>query len=367
MNLHIVNDEKIINRTIDVFDECLQGQNVYVVMKTKRPFRWVTERDNVLTPSELLERSGEYSFDKVFIHLLNRKKINLIEKLDLHEAKIYWIIWGLDLYNNLLEPKGFEMIDPDSEYAKSRRLKDALTGWFSRMLDSRKERFIADFIRRRIDYIVTDTTDNDYDYLLRYYPEFKDKQWKDFFYYPIDVILGDELYASQVEGRNLIIGNSASRSNNHEFAIRKLEGLNLEERKVYVPLSYSIVKPYVKTVEKVGDTVLGQSYCPLHSFMPLEEYNRLQQSVSVAIYGNWRQEAIGNILISLYLGAKVYLAKRNPVYEWAQRHDLIVFPLEEISQEGIDTTLSEADKEHNKSILQKLYCKERMFQLIREL
>lgn len=367
MNLHIVNDEKIINRTIDVFDECLDTKNIYVVMKTRKPFKWVTERDNVLTPSELTARFGEFTFDKVFIHLLNRRKINFIEKLNLGDAKIYWIIWGLDLYNNLLEPKGFEMIDPNSSYAKANRWKDALTGWFNRILDNRKERRIADFIRKRIDYIVTDTTDNDYDYLLRYYPELKDKQWKDFFYYPIDVILGEELLASSVTSNNLMIGNSASCSNNHEFVMKQLKALDLTGRKVYVPLSYSIVKPYVKTVEQAGRSMLGDSYAPLHSFMPLEEYNKLQQSVSVAIYGNWRQEAIGNILISLYLGAKVYLAKRNPVYEWAHRHDLIVFPLEEISQTGIDTPLPESDKEHNKSILRSLYCKERMFQLIREL
>lgn len=367
MNLHIVNDEKIINRTIDVFDECLASKNIYVVMRTKKPFRWVKERDNVFTPSELINRIGEFSFDKVFIHLLNRKKINLVEKLNLGNAKIYWIIWGLDLYNNLLEPKGFEMIDPDSSFARKNAWKKSLTGWFNRFLDNRKEHRIADFIRRRVDYIVTDTTDNDYDYLLRYYPEMKDKQWKDFFYYPIDVILGEELLASTITGNHLMIGNSASRSNNHEFAIKKLRNLDLTGRKVYIPLSYSILKPYVDTVENVAQECLGDSYSPLHSFMPLEEYNKLQQSVSVAIYGNWRQEAIGNILISLYLGAKVYLAKRNPVYEWAQRHDLIVFPLEEISQEGIDTKLPDSDREHNRNILRRLYCKERMFQLIREL
>lgn len=367
MNLHIVNDEKIINRTIDVFDECLKDENVYVVMKTKRPFRWVKERSNVMTPSELMARHSEFSFDKVFIHLLNRKKINLINKLQLCNAKIYWIVWGLDLYNNLLEPKGFEMIDPCSRYALGNRFSESLTGWFTRMLARRKERFIADFIRQHIDYIVTDTTDNDYDYLLRYYPEFKDKQWKDFFYYPIDVILGKELMDSFVTGNNLIIGNSASRSNNHEFVMKQLKDLDLSGRKVYVPLSYSIVKPYVKTVEQAAHEYLGDSYSPLHSFMPLEEYNKLQQSVSVAIYGNWRQEAIGNILISLYLGAKVYLAKRNPVYEWAQRHDLTVFPLEEISQSGIDEPLPSAIREHNRDILSKLYCKERMFRLIKEL
>ena len=36
-------------------------------------------------------------------------------------------------------------------------------------------------------------------------------------------------------------------------------------------------------------------------------------SADVFIYGNWRQEAVGNILIALFIGGKVFLDEKNPL------------------------------------------------------
>ena len=81
-------------------------------------------------------------------------------------------------------------------------------------------------------------------------------------------------------------------------------------------MSYSGKKGYVDHVLQSGRLLLGENFSPLLDFMPLDEYNRLQSDVSVALFGNWRQEAIGNIIVALYLGAKVFLSHVNPVYEW---------------------------------------------------
>ncbi len=186
----------------------------------------------------------------------------------------------------------------------------------------------------------------------------------DFFYYPIESILGTEMMNKWVEGNNIQIGNSASTTNNHEYAMRYLAKLELNDRKVVVPLSYSGTAEYRNSVKKAGTTSFGNNFIPLENFLPLEEYNRLMTSFGVAIYGNWRQEAIGNILISLYLGAKVFLPKVNPVSEWAKRHNLIVFELETISQEAIDTPLDEASRKHNREILLELYSLNRLKSLI---
>ena len=39
----------------------------------------------------------------------------------------------------------------------------------------------------------------------------------------------------------------------------------------------------------------------MENFLPLKEYNNLMLSFGIAIYGNFRPEAVGNILISIYL------------------------------------------------------------------
>ena len=83
--------------------------------------------------------------------------------------------------------------------------------------------------------------------------------------------------------------------------------------------------------------------------------------------GNWRQEAIGNIIVALYLGAKVFLSHVNPVYEWAQSHGLTVYELEKLSQKELDTPLDRETKLKNRQILLSLYTKERMYRLIKDL
>lgn len=367
MKLHLVNDEKIINRTIDAFEEIFPGENLFVVTNRTSSFKWVRKGENILSRTEFLERNCEFTFSELYIHLLNKRKMDVINKLDLKGITVYWIIWGLDLYNKLLSPKGFRMIDPDSSYARKKSWQTLLGHPFNQWMQKRNAQKTVRFIERKVDYIVTDTTENDYGYLLRYYPGLGTKPWKDFFYYPLDVILGPELMESTVCGNGIMIGNSASGTNNHEYVMRILSKLDIGSRRVVVPLSYSGRKGYVDSVVKAGQQLLGKNFVPLLDFMPLAEYNQLQADISVALFGNWRQEAIGNIIVALYLGAKVFLSRVNPVYEWAQSHGLVTFELEKLSQEDLDMPLPAEEKLKNRQILLSLYTKERMYKLIKAL
>lgn len=370
MKLHLVNDEKIINRTIDVFEEVFPGENLFVVTNRTSSFKWVKKGKNVLSRTEFQERQKKnaLSVSEVYIHLLNRRKMDVVNTLSLEGVSVYWIIWGLDLYNKLLAPKGFKMIDPSTAYYKQTHGGlNSLWLPFKKWQRRREAARTVRFIREKIDFMVTDTTDNDYQYLLKYYPELQNKPWKDFFYYPLDVILGEELLKSTVSGTDIMIGNSASATNNHEYVMRILSKLDIGSRRVVVPLSYSGKKGYIESVTQAGTELLGENFCPLLSFMPLDEYNKLQASISVALFGNWRQEAIGNIIVALYLGAKVFLSAVNPVYEWAQSHGLTVFELENISQQDLDSSLNEEIRLRNREILTSLYTKERMHQLIRDM
>lgn len=413
MILHFVNDEKVINRTVEMFESVYPGQNIFVVSnRMHHPFKYVTGRPHVFSRSEFFKndcfkdvffRRGSAASadsaggaddviapqDKIIIHLLNKRKISLLRCMDLKRlkacgVKIYWIIWGLDLYNNLLEPAGFKIYDIDSlSIAGVRPSVGNFFAFVGRLNRKFSANMIVQFVQKYVDYVVTDTTENDYDYLLKYYPSLAGKPRKDFFYYPVDVVLGEDLLKQLLRSDNeekndggvcsgsgagnIIIGNSGSASNNHLYAMSKIASLNLGARKVYVPLSYSCIKRYKRCVLEGGHKLLGDRFCPLLDFMPLEEYNKLQLSISVAIYGNWRQEAAGNILVFLFIGSKVFLSKRNPVYEWALSHGLKVFELEGITQEQLDAPLTASEKISNREIVKNLFTKERPLKLIKDL
>lgn len=364
MKLHFVNDEKIINRTIDEFDKVFPGENLWVIANRPKDFRIVDPRPNVMGRDEFLRNHTNGDYEEVYIHLLNRRKMNLVSRLKPDaRRKTYWIIWGLDLYNKLLVPRGFKLFAEGNPMAR-KGIFGKLFKVFGRNREARKT---VRFIRENIDYIVTDTTENDYDYLMRYYPELKDIPRKDFFYYPIDVILNEELRASEVSGTDIMIGNSASATNNHHHVLEILGRLDTGDRKIVVPLSYSGKKKYVSAVIERGEALFGNRFRPLLKFMPLSDYNRQQASTATALFGNLRQEAIGNIIIALYLGAKVFLIKSNPVYSWAESHGLKVFDLETMTQHDLDTPLDGATKRQNREILNTLYNRERMHRLISEL
>ena len=362
MILHLVHDEKIINRTIDIFEEVAPGENLFVVF-TRHELKLVKHHKSVITFQEFKNYKGNKTFSAVIIHYLNSRKIRFVQDYIKKDIPIYWIIWGNDLYNKLLYPKGFELWDKESSYYKKTK-KSLIGNLLEKTINKFKIRKIESFVSKRISAIVTDTTEIDYEMLVSYYPKLKNIPWMDFFYYPIELILGQEMMQKWVEGNNIQIGNSASVTNNHEYAMRFLSKLDLKERKVVVPLSYSGTKEYKETVKKLGAASFGENFIPLEDFLPLEQYNQLMTSFGVAIYGNWRQEAIGNILISLYLGAKVFLPNVNPVLQWAKYHELVVYELESISQHEIDTPLDEKTRIHNRNILLKLYNLDRLKSLI---
>lgn len=361
MNLHLVNDEKIINRTVDMFEKVWPGNNLFVVFTRKPSFSLVSKRDNVVSIAEFNKRLKTRHYDKIFIHNMKRRKMNLVKRIDTTDTKVYWIVWGADLYNKLLEPKGFPMYAPGTWGARH------APGLLSRWVKRRKAARNLKFIKEMVDYIVTDTTYNDFEYLTKYYPELTSKPWRDFFYYPIDVILGKELINATVCGNGIMVGNSASATNNHQYVFERLSKLDLSSRHVITPLSYNGKKKYVAEVCRIGEELFGGDFEPLHHFMPLEEYNRVQARTGYAFFGNFRQEAVGNILIVMYLGAKVFLCKQNPVYEWALSVGLKVFDIDTLEQSDIDMPLDEKSRADNRRILTELFNEQRLFRLINKL
>lgn len=349
-----------------LFERLSPGQHLFVVFSRKKGFKYVSLADNVISMADFLKRRGTMTFDKIIIHFLNLRKIRFIQKCALGNIPVYWIIWGADLYNKLLEPKGFEMCFRSDASCSFRNICAALHAPFKNLSRRCRARKIMRFVRERVNYLVTDTTENDYEVFARYYPEVKRIPWRDFFYYPIDEILGEELMEGEVDGNNILLGNSGSLTNNHEYAFQYLKNLNLGDRKLIVPLSYSGSKRYKKTVMEKGKLLFGPAFYPLIDFLPLDRYNRLMKGAAVAVYAHWRQEAIGNIIIALYLGAKVFIAGRSPVYAWAKGHGLIVSELERINQAELDTPLTPQEREHNRTLLASLYNRERFYALTKE-
>ena len=73
MILHLVHDEKIINRTIAIFEEVAPNQNIFVVF-TRHQLKYIKPQQNVIFFQDFKQYQGE-KFSSVIIHFLNSRKI----------------------------------------------------------------------------------------------------------------------------------------------------------------------------------------------------------------------------------------------------------------------------------------------------
>lgn len=107
-------------------------------------------------------------------------------------------------------------------------------------------------------------------------------------------------------GDDIQLGNSAWYSNNHLDALPLLAMPALESRRVIVPLGYGNSR-YRDAVVVAGREALGDRFCPLVDFIPLVEYRCAVASCGHVIMNHLRQQALGNILGSLWRGARIYM------------------------------------------------------------
>lgn len=121
---------------------------------------------------------------------------------------------------------------------------------------------------------------------------------------------------NNITGKNILLGNSATFSNNFFEAIDQLIQLNIDERKVIIPLSYGD-KKLAEYVEKYAlDKIGEEKTIILKEFMSYSDYNKILLTCEIVIMNHIRQQAVGNIVQSLINGSHVYLRRESSVYKY---------------------------------------------------
>jgi len=157
-------------------------------------------------------------------------------------------------------------------------------------------------------------------------------------------------------GNDILLGNSATETNNHLEVLDMLSTIDIGDRKVIVPLSYG-TQSYGDEIEKFGRRLLGKKFVPIRNLMPLEQYNLLITNCSIAIMNHRRQQAIGNIGTMLYHGAKIFLDEKSVVYKFLKRKGAYVFSVREIAECGSAAfiPLSNSEKERNIEVINQVW------------
>jgi hypothetical protein len=363
-------DEKIINRTIDLFEDIFPADNKYIILlwDNSNKGKYVDRNKNIyfenVKNKKFWQIVGDVNkYESIVVHYLSTQSASFLNKI-VH-PRVYWIEWGGDLYETFLEYKGFKLFTDEKMISK------VIYGnipyflyKFGKKLKRMNQMKLLSSAVTKVRYFVPDSMFDEYPLFLSYYPEFSHLEYREFFYYPIDEILGKDLINKTCSENSIIIGNSCSFTGNHIDVFSKLKDLNINN-KIIVPLSYSGNSRYKNKVINYGNSIFGERFNPITQYLPLNEYNNLLLKASIYIYGNLRQEAVGNILIALFLGGKVFLYNNNPLLKFYKNLGLIIFNMDELSIESINTKLTKTQIQTNRNILLEQYSLSRLKTLIR--
>ncbi|MBD9663191.1 TDP-N-acetylfucosamine:lipid II N-acetylfucosaminyltransferase [Variovorax sp. VRV01] len=197
--------------------------------------------------------------------------------------KSYWAIWGGDLYAHKIARK--TIIWHISEFFKK-------------------------IIIPRMGHFVTHVQ-GDYKLACRWYGA--KGEWHECFLYPSNLHKDCALSPSPHKGINILLGNSATQTNNHLDALERLRPFSNELAQIYCPLSYGD-SAYADAVVKAGREIFGEKFTGLRNFMAPDQYLELLAKIDIAIFNHDRQQGMGNITTLLGLGKKVYM--RSDLTSW---------------------------------------------------
>ena len=159
-------------------------------------------------------------------------------------------------------------------------------------------------------------------------------------------------------GSKVIIGNNRSPFNNHLDIIEIIKNASLKTDFQFLMLfSYGQTTSYSKTVRaKVADVKEIQV---IEEFLPLDKLSYLYAESDALVINGYRQMAMFNIFLAIYVNTKVYLNPRNITYNWLKKEGFLIFPIDDLNVdlENNNTKLTELESIKNQQELIKFTAK----------
>lgn len=356
--LHIAPDEKFIDSARWQFEQIYPNSNKFIIIVPdikNHKFRFIKNSKGLelLNDSEnslklILDQMSGY--DLVMIHSLDLFRSKLVIRSD-KSVKFIWFFWGYELYHNKRYFKNKIYGDLTKRiFIKNRSIKSFLVKQYYNLKNHRVYNSnIFEKAIKRINYF-SSFIPEEYEMIKRL--NIISAQYFRFSYYPIEFIIKDYL-DDYILGNNIIIGNSAYPNNNHLEAFKILKKLNIDGKKIIVPLSYGKIDYASKIIDE-GNKTFGKQFEPLTDFLPIEKYNDVLKKCNVLIVNHYRQQAEGAIFAMLWIGAKVYLDERNVIYHYLRRIGCKIFSIsKDLNPNNTDAlnSLDPLDIKRNRDIL----------------
>lgn len=363
--LHLIDDEKFTDITIShsLAYSSLKGYNmrhVFLLNNVEKKYCKLKLPNIILKGdfNEYKEYIENFNADAVLVHCLTLNKMQALRSMKSKNCTIVWLVWGVDFYSSVFYKEDLFLPETKRVLGKLETLTDVIKRLFRNSYHFYKygatsQSAIINF-SQHVDIIVPviadefslikNATKSNAVFSTFSYGSMKDM--KKNFEGTINIMLGE----------NIFVGNSNAFECNHIDAFQSIKKAQLSFNKLVVPLNYAGNTTYKLHVLKKGEQMFGNLFYPLIDFIPYKDYCNQLLGCKVAIYNHLRQQAVGNIIISLYLGQKVFLSKKNIVYTFLKNNAFYVYCMEsELTKEEVNIPLNRQQILKNRALLNDHY------------
>ena len=355
--LHVFLDDKFFDATAVFFDSLKGVQNLYHFYSKSGNFKfnYIKSTHKIREFSSYKEYVSYFSdprIDVIYFHSLNPHFYKLFKHID-NQKKVIWWCWGFEIYlrMGILPPLiNINLYKPltRKEYQKQTRNLGTIARFiyyvfrFPRMIFSRKK------IIQRIDYF-SPVLPIEYR-LMRDIKFFKAKP----FLFGGPGLVEHLPFSKSSFPQNILIGNSLTYTNNHLDIFLKIKMFQLANQKYVIPINYGNDYGGQKKIKEKANLPNDKSIW-LDTFLSRDEYKALLSSITHAIFGHIRQQALGNIYLCLRRSVKIYLYKDSLIYKQLKEWGYIVYTIDEdLTEESLKTVLQEEMAFHNYTLINKL-------------
>lgn len=374
MIVHFVKDEKITDQIIENFLQ-VSIDHIFLVFveNSNQEFKYIRPFDNRQVKQFDIRKEDINEVLKccvvsgIILHSLDYLFAKALVSLKI-ESKIAWIVWGFEIYKNpknrqylfgietkrfLYRKRPFLMLIWKIQSSHFVNYLICKLGAFSFSYTALQRRSL-----QKIDLFCSYIYE-DYEYFKVVFPQ----EQLDYLHVTFSSIgqylAGNIDQRIAVAANNIFVGNSKTVESNYLEVISLLKE-HIGSEKCFFVLSYGADDYYKREVIRKGTACLGDRFHPLLKFMDRSSYIEIMRSCSVGIFNHHRQQAMGNIIAMLYMGARVYLSDENPLFRYFLRHGITVNSFEREYFVFKNEPLGRFQSSKNREILHSMFSKERV-------
>lgn len=360
MNLHVTNDEygfytsEIAER---IKNPEYAGNNLIVNLSAT-----VTIKSDIVTYIPITEEAFSKfilsipAIEKIIFHPYNllSYKFLVFALKKYPKVKVYWICWSYEFYN--LPHVVDKLYSPFAKnyLQKKISIKQHVTLFTKKIIKAFLQTIkIRKSYQQQLNESYTPVNyfcspfPTDFFYLNQIIPA-NSICYEPFAYLSLNKIMPD-LHTFKSTGNKIMIGHSSLPEGNHYEVIKKISAINK---------NYSIVMPLVYGDMQYGDII---KKIAKNSFSDIEfletklekvEYYKKLCEVGWAVINVKVQQAVGNIIGLIWMGAKVFLDKHSSVYIDFVNWGICVFNIQDdMNSTQLETKLTDVQVENNKRII----------------